>query len=154
MNSGEVAIIDSTTIEISELPVKTWTQVGIGWSMRPYLSSKRRTHIHSVHNSILNGVHSYSFLPFWGQFYCFHVLFSVMQNYKENVLEPMMNGTEKVPSLITDFREYHTDTTVRFVVKMPEEKLREAEAAGLHKVFKLQTPLTCSSMVIQATRCM
>lgn len=28
MNSGEVAIIDDTTIEISELPVKTWTQVG------------------------------------------------------------------------------------------------------------------------------
>lgn len=28
MNSGEVAIIDSTTIEISELPVKSWTQVG------------------------------------------------------------------------------------------------------------------------------
>lgn len=27
MNSGEVAILDSTTIEISELPVKTWTQV-------------------------------------------------------------------------------------------------------------------------------
>lgn len=27
MNSGEVAIIDSTTIEISELPVKSWTQV-------------------------------------------------------------------------------------------------------------------------------
>lgn len=27
INSGEVAIIDSTTIEISELPVKTWTQV-------------------------------------------------------------------------------------------------------------------------------
>lgn len=27
MISGEVAILDSTTIEISELPVKTWTQV-------------------------------------------------------------------------------------------------------------------------------
>lgn len=27
MNSGEVAIIDSTTVEISELPVKAWTQV-------------------------------------------------------------------------------------------------------------------------------
>ncbi|XP_073346486.1 DNA topoisomerase 2-alpha [Pagrus major] len=95
MNSGEVAIIDSTTIEISELPVKAWTQT-----------------------------------------------------YKENVLEPMLNGTEKVPSLITDFKEYHTDTTVRFVVKMTEEKLREAEAAGLHKVFKLQSPLTCNSMVL------
>ncbi|XP_054622812.1 DNA topoisomerase 2-alpha [Dunckerocampus dactyliophorus] len=95
MISGEVAIIDSTTIEISELPVKTWTQ-----------------------------------------------------SYKENVLEPMLNGTEKVPSLISDYKEYHTDTTVRFVIKMTEEKLREVEAAGLHKVFKLQIPLTCNSMVL------
>jgi len=95
MNCGEVAIINSTTIEISELPVKTWTQ-----------------------------------------------------SYKENVLEPMLNGTEKVPPLITDYKEYHTDSTVRFVVKMTEEKLREAEAAGLHKVFKLQNPFTCNSMVL------
>uniref|UniRef100_A0A8C2X6D3 Topo IIA-type catalytic domain-containing protein n=1 Tax=Cyclopterus lumpus TaxID=8103 RepID=A0A8C2X6D3_CYCLU len=87
INTGEVAIIDSTTIEISELPVKTWTQV-----------------------------------------------------YKENVLEPMLNGTEKVPPLITDYKEYHTDTT-----------LSEAEAAGLHKVFKLQQTLTCNSMVTAAT---
>lgn len=28
LNSGEISILDSTTIEISELPVKTWTQVG------------------------------------------------------------------------------------------------------------------------------
>uniref|UniRef100_A0A8C5GUM1 DNA topoisomerase 2 n=1 Tax=Gouania willdenowi TaxID=441366 RepID=A0A8C5GUM1_GOUWI len=95
INSGEVAIIDSTTIEISELPVRTWTQT-----------------------------------------------------YKENVLEPMLNGTDKVSALITDYKDYHTDTTVRFVVKMTEEKLREAEAAGLHKVFKLQNPLTCNSMVL------
>uniref|UniRef100_A0A4W6DEL5 DNA topoisomerase 2 n=1 Tax=Lates calcarifer TaxID=8187 RepID=A0A4W6DEL5_LATCA len=95
MNNGEVAIIDSTTIEISELPVKSWTQ-----------------------------------------------------SYKENVLEPMLNGTEKVPPLITDYKDYHTDTTVRFVVKMTAEKLAEAEAAGLHKVFKLQSPLTCNSMVL------
>uniref|UniRef100_A0A8C2X8X0 DNA topoisomerase 2 n=1 Tax=Cyclopterus lumpus TaxID=8103 RepID=A0A8C2X8X0_CYCLU len=95
INTGEVAIIDSTTIEISELPVKTWTQV-----------------------------------------------------YKENVLEPMLNGTEKVPPLITDYKEYHTDTTVRFIVKMTTEKLSEAEAAGLHKVFKLQQTLTCNSMVL------
>lgn len=95
LNSGEIAIIDSTTIEISELPVKTWTQA-----------------------------------------------------YKENVLEPMLNGTEKVPPLITDYKDYHTDTTVRFLVKMSPEKLQEAEAAGLHKVFKLQNTLTCNSMVL------
>ncbi|XP_061247714.1 DNA topoisomerase 2-alpha isoform X2 [Bos javanicus] len=93
--SGEVAILNSTTIEISELPIRTWTQT-----------------------------------------------------YKEQVLEPMLNGTEKTPPLITDYREYHTDTTVKFVVKMTEEKLVEAERAGLHKVFKLQTSLTCNSMVL------
>ncbi|XP_040856696.1 DNA topoisomerase 2-alpha isoform X2 [Ochotona curzoniae] len=93
--SGEVAILNSTTIEISELPIRTWTQT-----------------------------------------------------YKEQVLEPMLNGTEKTPPLITDYREYHTDTTVRFVVKMTEEKLAEAERVGLHKVFKLQTSLTCNSMVL------
>lgn len=38
----------------------------------------------------------------------------------------MLNGTEKTPPLITDYREYHTDTTVKFVIKMTEEKLAEA----------------------------
>ncbi|KAH0626856.1 hypothetical protein JD844_002113 [Phrynosoma platyrhinos] len=93
--NGEVFVLDSTTIEISELPVRTWTQV-----------------------------------------------------YKEQVLEPMLNGTEKTPPLITDYKEYHTDTTVKFVVKMSEQKLAQAEAAGLHKVFKLQTPLSCNNMVL------
>ncbi|VTJ79892.1 Hypothetical predicted protein [Marmota monax] len=93
--NGEIAILNSTTIEISELPIRTWTQT-----------------------------------------------------YKEQVLEPMLNGTEKTPPLITDYREYHTDTTVKFVVKMTEGKLAEAERVGLHKVFKLQTSLTCNSMVL------
>lgn len=74
-------------------------------------------------------------------------------------MEVMLNGSEKVPPLITDYKEYHTDTTVRFVIKMTEERLREAEAAGLHKVFKLQSLLTCNSMVnnthhiLHLTRC-
>ncbi|MEE6466089.1 hypothetical protein FKM82_006831 [Ascaphus truei] len=93
--SGEIYVLDRNTIEITELPVRTWTQV-----------------------------------------------------YKEQVLEPMLNGNEKTPALITDYKEYHTDTTVKFVVKMSEEKLAQAEAAGLHKVFKLQTSLTCNSMVL------
>ncbi|XP_072343493.1 DNA topoisomerase 2-alpha [Scyliorhinus torazame] len=95
MINGEISVLDTTTVEISELPIKTWTQT-----------------------------------------------------YKEQVLEPMLNGTEKTPSLITDYKEYHTDTTVRFVVTMTEQKLVEAEAAGLHKVFKLNSPLTCNSMVL------
>ena len=46
--NGEISILDDTTIEISELPVKSWTQ-----------------------------------------------------NYKENVLEPMLQGTDKTPAAIT-----------------------------------------------------
>lgn len=93
--SGEVSVIDKNTIEITELPVRTWTQ-----------------------------------------------------SYKETVLEPMLQGTDKTPALISDYKEYHTDTTVKFVVRMSEEKLAQAEAVGLHKVFKLQSSLTCNSMVL------
>lgn len=93
--SGEVSVIDRNTIEITELPVRTWTQ-----------------------------------------------------SYKESVLEPMLQGTDKTPALISDYKEYHTDTTVKFVVRMSEEKLAQAETAGLHKVFKLQSSLTCNSMVL------
>ncbi|CAN9504161.1 unnamed protein product [Ophioblennius macclurei] len=93
--SGEISVIDKNTIEITELPVRTWTQA-----------------------------------------------------YKESVLEPMLQGTDKTPALISDYKEYHTDTTVKFVVRMSEDKLAQAEAAGLHKVFKLQSSLTCNSMVL------
>lgn len=69
------------------------------------------------------------------------------QAYKESVLEPMLQGSDKTPALISDYKEYHTDTTVKFLVRMSEEKLAQAEAVGLHKVFKLQSSLTCNSMV-------
>ncbi len=59
------------------------------------------------------------------------------------MLEPMLQGSDKTPALISDYKEYHTDSTVKFVVRMSEEKLAQAEAAGLHKVFKLQ-PLSGS----------
>lgn len=70
-----------------------------------------------------------------------------VQAYKESVLEPMLQGSDKTPALISDYKEYHTDTTVKFLVRMSEEKLLQAEAVGLHKVFKLQSSLTCNSMV-------
>lgn len=59
----------------------------------------------------------------------------------------MLQGTDKTPALINDYKEYHTDSTVKFVVRMSEEKLSQAESVGLHKVFKLQSSLTCNSMV-------
>ncbi|XP_053606331.1 DNA topoisomerase 2 isoform X2 [Plodia interpunctella] len=90
--SGEAAVLPGEKIEITELPIGTWTQ-----------------------------------------------------NYKENVLEPLL-GTDKVKPVISEYREYNTDTTVRFVVTLLPGKLAEVEAEGIHKVFKLQTTISLTCM--------
>ncbi|KAJ0178117.1 hypothetical protein K1T71_005940 [Dendrolimus kikuchii] len=90
--SGEAAILPGEKIEITELPVGSWTQ-----------------------------------------------------NYKENVLEPML-GTDKVKPVISEYREYNTDTTVRFLVSLLPGKLADVEAEGIHKVFKLQTTISMTCM--------
>lgn len=68
------------------------------------------------------------------------------QTYKESVLEPMLHGTDKVPAMITDFKEYHTDVDVKFIVTLNRDKLQELEREGLHKAFKLQSTTTITSM--------
>lgn len=93
--NGEISVIDDQTVEITELPIRKWTQ-----------------------------------------------------DYKEDVMEPMMTATEKQPQLIMDYKEYHTDTTVKFQIKMTSENLAKSEEIGLHKVFKLQNSLTTNSMVL------
>ncbi|XP_076821820.1 DNA topoisomerase 2-alpha-like [Clavelina lepadiformis] len=93
--NGEVSMIDEKTLEITELPIRTWTQ-----------------------------------------------------NYKESVLEPMALGTEKVPQQILEYKEYNTDMTVRFLVKMSEQKLKDADGKGLHKFFSLQTSMSCHNTLV------
>ena len=40
----------------------------------------------------------------------------ILNNFQ--VMEVLSNGTEKIPAQIQDYKEYHTDVTVRFVVNM------------------------------------
>ena len=77
------------------------------------------------------------------------------QTYKENVLEQMLHGstnkkdaTKVTPSEITDYREYHTDTSVRFVVKFTNEQFDSARNIGFHKFFKMQKTISLNSMVL------
>lgn len=94
--SGEISELSETKLEITELPIRTWTQA-----------------------------------------------------YKESVMEPLLNGSEKVAAQITDYKEYHTDKTVKFIVNMAADKLRAAEKTkGLHTFFKLQTTISTNSMVL------
>ena len=60
---GNCSILDNNKLEISELPIGTWTQ-----------------------------------------------------KYKEDILEPLLHGNEKVKAILSDYKEYNTDTTIRFVV--------------------------------------
>ncbi|CAF0724246.1 unnamed protein product [Didymodactylos carnosus] len=70
------------------------------------------------------------------------------QTYKENTLEHMLNPKDGTAPLILDYKEYHTDTTVRFVVKMTKEALASYIQQGLHKVFKLQKSFKLTNMVL------
>ncbi|KAI6196057.1 DNA topoisomerase 2 [Aphelenchoides besseyi] len=92
---GEVGILGKDTLEITELPIKTWTS-----------------------------------------------------NYKSSLLNPMLEGTSKVAATISDFSEYHTEDTVKFVVKMEPAQLRAYEAKGLHESFKLISSINTTSMVL------
>ena len=46
-----------------------------------------------------------------------------------------------------DVREYHTDTTVSFVVKLTGST-EEAEKKGLHKTLKLSSNISTSNMTL------
>ena len=92
--NGEISSLTDTKFEITELPIKTWTN-----------------------------------------------------SYKEQ-LEGLLQGTEKTPAVIQDYKDYNTDRTVKFIIQMTPDKIRDAEKTGLHTFFKLQTTMSITSMVL------
>ena len=58
-----------------------------------------------------------------------------------------MTGTEKQPAWIKDYKEYHTDSKVHFVINLAESQLSAAEKEGLEKKFKLTTTISTSNLV-------
>ncbi|CAF3358812.1 unnamed protein product [Rotaria sp. Silwood1] len=94
--NGVCAKLDESTLEITDLPIGTWTQ-----------------------------------------------------QYKETVLEVMLHPKKNdITPTILDYKEYHTDTTVRFVVKLTHEQFVKFNEAGLHKSFRLQDTFKLTNMVL------
>ncbi|GMK55253.1 hypothetical protein CspeluHIS016_0203090 [Cutaneotrichosporon spelunceum] len=92
--SGIAEKINDETIEITELPVRKWTQ-----------------------------------------------------DFKE-MIEVMTSGPDKkIPTIIKDYEEHHTDATVHFKLHMKPEGMKAAEAEGFDSRFKLTTTLATSNMV-------
>ncbi|KAI9183901.1 DNA topoisomerase 2 [Blastocladiella emersonii ATCC 22665] len=90
--AGTMARPDDVTLEITELPVGTWTE-----------------------------------------------------KFKD-MLETFLAGTEKEKACITDYREYHTDVTVHFIVTLTPDAAKMSDEE-LEKKFKLATTLSVSNMV-------
>jgi DNA topoisomerase-2 len=56
---------------------------------------------------------------------------------------------KRIPLVIADFTQHHTDTNVHFVVKFQtKEALDEIEAEGLMKRFKLTTTISTTNMIM------
>ncbi|CAH7676316.1 DNA topoisomerase II [Phakopsora pachyrhizi] len=62
-------------------------------------------------------------------------------------LETMIITTDKIPALIKDYREYHTETTVHFVITLTDKGKAAIKKDGIEKVFKLSTTISITNMV-------
>ena len=69
------------------------------------------------------------------------------QSYKEFLESCMQKETPSSIPLISDYKEYHTDTSVHFILLLTEEMMQLAEQEGLEKRFKLVATLNTSNMV-------
>ena len=69
------------------------------------------------------------------------------QSYKE-YLEILLSGNEKTPAFIKDYKEYHTDTSVHFVVTLAEDNLTASEKEGFDKKFKFTSQKGTTNMVL------
>jgi DNA topoisomerase II len=73
------------------------------------------------------------------------------QDYKEFLgkLTPAAQETGKQDrAKIQDFREYHTENSVHFMIYLSEAQMRAAEEKGLETVFKMKTNIPLTNMML------
>jgi DNA topoisomerase-2 len=105
--------VDAETLEITELPLGTWTQ----------------SYKEMLEGMLTGGTSSSS------------------SSTAEDGGSAPASHTKNTPPFIKDFREYHTDTTVKFVVTLSPANLAAAEAEGVEKKFKLSTTVSLNNIV-------
>ncbi|WFD27084.1 DNA topoisomerase (ATP-hydrolyzing) [Malassezia nana] len=67
--------------------------------------------------------------------------------YKE-WLEERVVGSDKTVATLREYKEYHTDTTVHFVVELNARGQEELERVGAEAFFKLSTVISTGNMVL------
>ncbi len=71
------------------------------------------------------------------------------QDYKD-FLQGLLPGAYEDPSkaVIQDFREYHTESTVSFLLTVTEEQRQRIEDRGAVNTFKLKSNINLTNMVL------
>lgn len=67
--------------------------------------------------------------------------------YKE-WLEERVVGSDKAAATLREYKEYHTDTTVHFIVELNARGQEEMERVGPESFFKLSTVISTGNMVL------
>merc|ERR1719498_2147998 len=73
------------------------------------------------------------------------------QDYKEFLQGMLPGGEGKSKINLQDFREYHTEKTVHFSLKLADEEMKKAtskEQGGVEKAFKLESNISETNMVL------
>jgi len=68
-------------------------------------------------------------------------------SYKE-WLEERVAGTDKVPATVKEYKEYHTDRRVKFIVELNPKGKEEIASKGAETFFKLATTISIGNMVV------
>merc|ERR1719356_2275254 len=69
------------------------------------------------------------------------------QDYKEFLQGMLPGGEGKTKINVDDVREYHTERTVHFSLKMKDEEMKKAKEQGIENAFKLCSSINETNMV-------
>ena len=121
--TGTWTKVDAETLEISELPIGTWTQSYK--EMLEGMLTGSSSHSATVTKAVTNEDGTTS----------------------TNTGANTNTSTRAQIPFIRDYREYHTDTTVKFVISLSAANMAAAESEGIDKKFKLTTTLSTANLV-------
>ena len=141
--TGRISVLPDGRIEISELPVKTWTQ--------NYKEFLQEMLVDFVKEDVKKGA------KVKGAKQVKPKAKAVPKKRKKPDDENESGGEDtrrpNTPEHVTgvqikDFKEYHTEHTVCFRIEISADMLLKAENLGLEKVFKLKSTMGTSNMVL------
>lgn len=133
---GKVTKLDDTTIEISELPVGVWTYdykkflegLVVGDSLNPHkkLADRKAAREKTKKTTKKKG----------GE-----------EGATEDDAADNSKRDKDAP-LINEFREYHTNVSVKFIITVDDKQMRHIESIGFRTFFKLTSTLTATNMTL------